>query len=71
MFSFLVAIFSFRAVFTSSACFVNGVFFKEASDADVFDTGMHFYIRASTAVFSGEIFYGNWFFGLSVYVAPR
>jgi hypothetical protein len=46
MFSFLVAMFSFPAVFlTSWACFADGAF-HQASDAGVSDTGMHFFTKS-------------------------
>jgi hypothetical protein len=50
MFSFLVAMFSYPAVFlTSLACFVDGAFHRSAADAGVFDTWNAFHTRASTA----------------------
>jgi hypothetical protein len=46
MFSFLVAMFSFPAVFlTSWACFADGAF-HQASEAGVSDTGMHFFTKS-------------------------
>jgi len=55
MFSFLVAMFSFPAVFHVIGVLCGWSLSQEASEADVFDPGMHFFTRASTARSTREI----------------